>query len=112
MAYNMVLAERIRKVLKGKRGVTEKAMFGGLAFLLNGKMFVGIVHDDLMVRVNPDETPKLLEKKDVRPMDFTGRPMKGYLYAGSKACKTDAHLKFWIGKSTDFVRNHVLKKTK
>jgi len=73
MAYDEGLAERIRALLEDERGVTEKKMFGGVAFLLDGKMFVGIVKHDLMVRVGPDRYQESLRRRHARPMDFTSR---------------------------------------
>ncbi|MBM3216980.1 TfoX/Sxy family protein, partial [Candidatus Poribacteria bacterium] len=82
MPYDENLAERIRRVVAGRHGVTEKRMFGGLAFLLDGKMFCGIANSDLMVRVGPERYEAALSLPHVRPMDFTGRPMTGYVYVG------------------------------
>ena len=82
MAYDEKLADRIRQAVGPRGDVTEKKMFGGLAFLLDGKMFCGIVKDDLMVRVGPERYEAALAEAHVRPMDFTGRPMNGYVYVG------------------------------
>ena len=103
MAYDEKLADRVRKVLVRRKGITEKGMFGGLSFLLNGKMFCGVLKNDLVVRVNPDESGALLKKPHVRPMDFTGRPMKGFLYVSSGGYKTDKDLRKWIELGLDFV---------
>lgn len=80
MAYDQKLAERIRKALRGKGEVREIKMFGGLCFMLGGKMGCGVLKDVLVARVDPKEAPALLKQPGVRPMDFTGRPMKGFLY--------------------------------
>lgn len=80
MAYDQALAARLRALLKGRRGLTEKEMFGGLAFLRDGKMFVGIVKDELMARVGKESHNEWLKKKGARTMDFTGRPMFGYIF--------------------------------
>ena len=77
MAFNEKLAERTRKALQGKGEITEKKMFGGICFLLRGKMCCGIMKDVLVARVDPKESAALLKMPGVRPMDFTGRPMKG-----------------------------------
>lgn len=79
MAYDEKLAERIRESLADKRGVIEKKMFGGVAFMLKDKMFVGIIKDDLMVRVLLEREAEALEKPHARPMDFAKRPMKGFI---------------------------------
>ena len=80
MAYDSKLAERIRAIAAGRKGVTEKEMFGGIAFLLDGKMFIGLAKNQLMVRVGPDRHDEALARPHVRPMNFTGRPMRGYVY--------------------------------
>ena len=84
------------KTLGRCKGITEKKMFGGLSFLLNGKMCCGVLKDILVVRINPEQSDKFLKKPHVRPMDFTGRPMKGFLYVSSDGCKTDKQLDSWI----------------
>jgi TfoX/Sxy family transcriptional regulator of competence genes len=96
MAFDEGLAERIRDALDGERGITEKKMFGGIAFLLGGKMFVGIVKNDLMVRVGPDAYDEALKKPFARPMDFTGKPMTGYVYVAPKGTTDDDVLSGWV----------------
>ncbi len=101
MAYDEALADRIRKALGRKKGITEKKMFGGLAFLLGGKMFCGINGDDLMVRVGPDAHAAALKRAHTRPMDFTGKPLKGYVFVGPGGQK-GAALTRWITQGADF----------
>jgi TfoX/Sxy family transcriptional regulator of competence genes len=96
MAYDEQLAERVRKALARRRNITEKKMFGGLSFLRNGKMLCGVLKDLLVVRVSPEEAGKLLQKAHVRPMDFTGRPIKGFLYVEPGGTKSAAQLAGWI----------------
>jgi TfoX/Sxy family transcriptional regulator of competence genes len=103
MAYDEMLQERIRRTVGGRMGVTEKKMFGGVAFLLDGKMFCGIVKDDLMVRVGPERHEQALSKPHVRPMDFSGRPMKGYVYVGPAGSKTDRMVQEWVERGLEFV---------
>ena len=103
MAYDPELAERIRRALAERIGVTEKAMFGGLSFLLNGKTFCGIVKRDLMVRVGPDRYEESLARPHVRPMDFTGKPLKGYVYVGPGGCRTQPMVRSWVDKGIAFV---------
>jgi TfoX/Sxy family transcriptional regulator of competence genes len=103
MAYDEEFAERIRKVLKKKKGIREQKMFGGLCFMLHDKMSVGVLKDVLVLRVSPETGAELLKKPGVRPMDFTGRPMKGFLYVSQSAFKTAKALKTWIGYSLDYV---------
>ena len=77
MAFNAEIADRVLKVLEGREGLTERKMFGGIAFMLNGNMCCGATNDDLMVRVGADGLEDALDQPHARPMDFTGRPMKG-----------------------------------
>ncbi len=96
MAYDEGLAERISDVVTGRRGVTAKKMFGGVAWLLDGKMFVGVVKDDLMVRCGPDNQAAALKQPHVRVMDFTGSPMKGYVYVAPAGLESDKALRSWV----------------
>ena len=96
MAYDEGLAERIREMLADTPGISEKRMFGGLAFLLRGKMCVGIIGDELMVRVGREAHSELVEEPYAREMDFTGRPMKGFLYVGVEGFESDTDLRRWI----------------
>jgi hypothetical protein len=96
MAYDLKLADRLRRLLAGHKGVTEKAMFGGLAFLKDGKMFCGVSGDELLARVGPDAHEAAMARKHVRIMDFTGRPMRGYVFVGPAAIASDAGLAPWV----------------
>jgi TfoX/Sxy family transcriptional regulator of competence genes len=80
MAYDVDLAARIRAVLPTGEPITERQMFGGLAFMLGGHMFCGVVKNSLMVRLGPESADRALERPHVRPMDFTGRPMTGMVF--------------------------------
>jgi TfoX/Sxy family transcriptional regulator of competence genes len=97
---NLVI--RIRKILAKVDGVSEKKMFGGLCFLVNGNMALGLVKDDLMVRVGPDSYEKLLAQTYVRKMDFTGKPLKGFLYVAAKGTDSGKDLKKWVSKGIEF----------
>lgn len=102
MAYDEQLAERVHDVLGLDPAVTEKKMFGGLAFMLNGNMCVGIVDHDLMVRVGKDDYEIYLAEPHARPMDFTGKPLKGFLYVAADGI-ADAHsLKKWIERGVAY----------
>jgi TfoX/Sxy family transcriptional regulator of competence genes len=103
MSYDEKLADRIRRALGPRQDVEERKMFGGLAFLRDGRMFCGIANDDLMVRVGPERYEQALGKPHVRPMDFTGRPMKGYVYVAPAGRRTDAALRAWVKLSASFV---------
>lgn len=111
MAYDMELADRIRAVVRGHKGVSEKEMFGGIAFLLDGKMFIGIVKNDLMVRVGPERHDEAMRRPHVRLMDFAGRPMRGYVYVAPPGCKTPTALAAWVDWSEEVARA-VKKKAK
>jgi len=102
MAYDELLADRIRNVLGKYPGVTEKKMFGGLCFLLHGKMFVGIVKDDFMVRVGPEAHDAALQQPHTRPMDFTGRPMKGYICVEPAGSWNEKAIQPWVRQSLAF----------
>lgn len=96
MAYDEKLAGRVREVLERRRNITERKMFGGLAFMVNGHMCCGILGDDLMVRVGPDAYDAALEKKGARPMNFTGRAMKGMVYVDRSGYGRSPSLKAWV----------------
>ena len=102
MAYNENLAERIRTALAKKRNVEEKKMMGGLTFMVNGKMCVGILKDDLMARIDPDVYEIALHKKDCREMNFTGKPMKGFVFVGPRGTSNKKDLKYWLDLALDF----------
>jgi len=103
MAYDETLADRIRRALGPRADVTEKKMFGGLAFLLDGRMFCGILKGDLMVRVGPERHKAALAEAHVRPMDFTGRPMNGYVFVGPGGSRTEKAIKRWVDQGAAFV---------
>jgi TfoX/Sxy family transcriptional regulator of competence genes len=103
MSYDEALADRIRRSLGPRPDVTEKKMFGGLAFLLGGKMFCGIVKGELMVRVGPERYAAALAQPHVRPMDFTGRPMEGYVYVAASGAKTEKGIRRWVEHGVAFV---------
>ncbi len=97
MAFDERLATRIRVALGKRPGVTEKKMFGGVAFLLRGNMCVGVHGDELIVRADPADTDTLLARPHARIFDITGRPMKGWILVGPGGVATPAALKRWIG---------------
>ena len=98
MAYDEGLAQRIRELLEEEPALTEKRMFGGVAFLVGGKMAVGIVKDELMVRVGPEAHAASLAEPHVRPMDFTKRPMKGFVFVAPAGFEDDADLARWVAR--------------
>jgi hypothetical protein len=82
MPFNEKLADRVRTILQGNYSLKEKRMFGGLAFMVNGHMCCGIVGHDFVIRTGPDKFEAALSRPHARPMDFTGRPMRGFVYVG------------------------------
>lgn len=102
MSYDVRLADRIRRALADEPTATERQMFGGVCFMLKGHMCVGIVGDDLMVRVGPAQYERALDEAHVRPMDFTGRPMRGYVYVEPEGYR-DRGLDRWVGLAKAFV---------
>lgn len=105
MAYNEHLAERIRRALAGRHDVEEKKMFGGICFLIKGKMAAGIVKDDLMVRAVDGKYQAALTKPHCREMDFTGKPLKGFLYVGAEGVDSDRDLEEWLQLGIEFVES-------
>jgi TfoX/Sxy family transcriptional regulator of competence genes len=105
MAYDAELAGRVRERLASEPGFSEKKMFGGLCFLLNGNMCCGINGDDLMLRVRAEDYEALLRRPGVRPMDFTGRPLRGMLYVASESLSSAPSLQRWLDRATRFVEN-------
>jgi hypothetical protein len=97
MAYDEGLAERLRDLFADRPGITETKMFGGLAFMYRGHMLVGILGDSLMARVGPTEYADALKRPHVREMDFTGKPMKGYVYVDPTGIESDTDLRKWVG---------------
>ena len=100
MTFDGTLATRIRTSLGGRKDVVEKHMFGGVAFMVRGHMSCGVVGSSLMVRVNPDQEAKFLQELAVRPMDFTGRPMSGFLFVDPPGIASAAALWKWVGRAT------------
>lgn len=103
MAFDPILAQRVREVLSDRPGITERKMFGGLAFLADGKMFIGIRDSSLMARVGAERHDDALAMPSVRVMDFTGRPMKGYVYVDPPAIAAEKDLKAWVLWCVDYV---------
>ncbi len=103
MAYDEHLTGRIRKLLGKAPGITEKRMFGGVAFLRHGLMFVGVSDSALMARVGKQNYEDSLSREHVRVMDFTGKPMAGYIFVDELGTVTDESLGFWLRRCLDFV---------
>ena len=104
MAYNEFLADRVRNILHPyAEEIEEKKMMGGLTFMLKSKMCCGIVKDDLMVRVIEEKYESSLQRPYCREMDFTGKPLKGFLFVDIEGLESDADLKEWINLGIEFV---------
>ncbi len=103
MAYDEDVAYRLREALADQDGVTERKMFGGLAFMVNGHMCCGLTTEDLMVRVGPEQYEACLAQSHARPMDFTGRPMKGMIYVDEAGYETADALQAWVDRGLAFV---------
>lgn len=102
MAYDEGIAERLRELFARRPGVTEKKMFGGLAFMYRDHMLVGIIGESLMARVGPDAYAAALRRPFAQEMDFTGKPMKGYVYVAPAGYEPDEDLKSWVDRCLDF----------
>lgn len=103
MAYDLYLADRIKSVLKDKNiAFEEKQMMGGLAFMVNKKMCVGVVKNNMMARIDPEIYEDAISKTGSRPMDFTGRPMKGWVFLEDEAIDMDDDLNEWVQMALDF----------
>jgi TfoX/Sxy family transcriptional regulator of competence genes len=110
MAYNEKLADRIRKRLANLKNVEEKEMMGGLTFMVNDKMCVGIIKDELMCRINPSVHETAVEKRGCRTMDFTKRPMIGYVLIEEAGMKSNIDFDYWIDLALEF--NNIAKSSK
>jgi len=105
VAYDEKLANRVREALARRRGISEKKMFGGLCFLVDGHMACGIIGDQLVVRVGPDAYEEALTKPGAREMDFTGRAMKGMVYVGPRGHGRVPSLKAWVERGLVYARS-------
>ena len=102
MAYNEILADKIRTALKGTKTLEEKKMFGGIAFMVNDKMCIGVDKEDIMLRCDKDETDELLKKKGAKVFDISGgRPMKGWLLVSPEGIKTQKDFDWWLNKAIE-----------
>jgi TfoX/Sxy family transcriptional regulator of competence genes len=96
MAYNEKISDRIRETLVDVPLVEEKHMFGGICYMVDGKMCIGVVKDEMMCRIGPSVYEEALEKPGCREMDFAGKPMEGYVYVSEDGKKTKAQLDYWV----------------
>lgn len=113
MAYNEKLADRVREIIAvTHKNVEEKAMFGGLCFMVNDKMCVGIEKERMMVRLDPEKYEDVINKEGVKPMDFTGKVMKGYVFVDADALNTKKKLEYWMNLALEYNKIAKLSKKK
>jgi len=111
MAYNEKLADRTREIISvTHKNVEEKKMFGGLCFMVNDKMCVGVEKHRLMVRLDPEKFEEVMEKEGVAPMDFTGKIMKGFVFVSEDALTTKKKLEYWVKLALEY--NKIAKTSK
>jgi len=109
LIYNELLAFRVRKLLSEQKTLGEREMFGGITFMLHGKMCCGVVGNELVVRVGREGYDEALGQPHVRQMDFTGRPLKGFVFISPGGYETDEELAKWVKQATKFVSSLHLK---
>ena len=113
MAYDEKLADRVREIIAvHHKKVTEKKMFGGLCFMVNDKMCVGVEKERLMVRLDPEKTDEVMEKEGAKPMDFTGKVMKGYVFVDIEALNTKKKLDYWMNLALEYNKKAKASKKK
>jgi TfoX/Sxy family transcriptional regulator of competence genes len=103
MPYDRGLADRVRSILAQRSGLSERHMFGGIAFMIDGHMCCGVVKTDLMLRLAPESVARGLQQPHTRPMDFTGKPMKSMLYVDAIGTDSDEALQRWVEAALTFV---------
>ncbi|MGE5107519.1 MAG: TfoX/Sxy family protein [Sphingobacteriales bacterium] len=111
MAYNEKIADRTREIIaETHKNVEEKAMFGGLCFMVNNKMCVGVEKERLMVRLDPAKFDEVIQREGCKPMDFTGKVMKGFVFVDTDVLNTKKKLEYWIKLALEF--NKIAKPSK
>jgi TfoX/Sxy family transcriptional regulator of competence genes len=101
VAFDEHLADRVRDVLGDRNGLSERKMFGGIGFMIDGNMACGVINGDLIVRLDPEDAEKALSEEDVRVFDYSGRPMKGWIYVGPDATTSEEGLASWVEAGAD-----------
>lgn len=102
MAYDPELAERVRDAIALREDLTEREMFGGIGFMLGGNMACGVIGEELIVRLGPEEAERALAESHTRPFDYTGRPMRGWIYVATPGLRSDDELAGWVDAGADF----------
>lgn len=104
VAYDEIVAGRVRQVLKRRKGISERNMFGGIAFMLNGNMVCGVNKKDLVLRLGEERAAKALTEPNTREMDFTGKVLKSMVYVSPSGYKSDDALRAWVQRALDFAK--------
>lgn len=112
MVFDEGSAQRVRDVLGAAPGLSERKMFGGMAFMLDGNMCCGVIEQNLIVRVGPKQYEAALTESHVRPMDFTGRPLRGFVYVSPEGYAEETELERWVERGARFVRTLPAKRPK
>ena len=102
MPYDEELAERVRDAISMRDGLSEREMFGGIGFMLGGNMACGVIGEDLIVRLAPQDAERALAEADTRPFDFKGRPMKGWIFVAPRGTESDEALAEWVDAGAAF----------
>lgn len=102
MPYDQALAERVRALISLREAVSEREMFGGIGFMLAGNIACGVLGEELIVRLSPEDGERALAEPGVRPFDYTGRPMKGWIYVAGDALGSEEELASWVDSGADF----------
>jgi TfoX/Sxy family transcriptional regulator of competence genes len=102
MAYDDALADRVRELISARPNVSERKMFGGIAFMVDGNMAVGVSGDELMVRLDPADSDQALTEDGVRVFDMTGRPMKGWILVAAERTSDEAGLSEWVDAGAEY----------
>lgn len=105
MAFSESIARRVRQALQGLEGLSERRMFGGVAFMLNGHMCCGVNKEDVVLRLGEEGAAQALAQPHARVMDFTGRPMKGMVYVSPEGLRSQADLQAWVERAVAFVQS-------
>lgn len=111
MAYDEKLANRVREIIaETHKNIEEKKMFGGLCFMVSDKMCVGVEKERIMLRIDPEKYEEVIEKEGCAPMDFTGKPMKGFVFVDADVLRTKKQLQYWVDLALDY--NKIAKTSK
>lgn len=102
MAYDMGLVERIKQMVKDQPGLTEKKMFGGVGYLINGNMACGVIKDELVVRLGEVKNAEALDQPFTRQFDFSGKPMAGWIFVEKRGFKSDVNLQKWVSLGVEY----------